>query len=100
MASCFFLFATLLVYAIIPKLRPTKERMEYTKLMLHYTFAMLMAFICMATAQLTGTPRDNTPALHEGSPGFCGFLGKHDLILLFRLAASNKLNQILKLLKN
>jgi len=68
MASCFFLFATLLVYAIIPKLRPTKEGMEYTKLMLHYTFAMLMAFICLVSVQLT-------PSLDEDNPGFCGFLG-------------------------
>ena len=70
MASCFFLFATLLVYAIIPKLRPIKEGMEYTKLMIHYTFAMLMAFICMATVQLTST-------LNHDSPGFCEFLGKY-----------------------
>ena len=81
MGSCFFLFATLLVYAVIPKLRPTKDGMEYQKLMLHYTFAMLMAFICMATVQLT-------PTLNYDSPGFCGFLGKHELIFLFRLAAS------------
>ena len=81
MASCFFLFATLLVYAVIPKLRPTKDGMEYQKLMLHYTFAMLMTFICMATVQLT-------PDLNRDSPGFCGFLGKHELIFLFRLAAS------------
>ena len=75
MASCFFLFATLLVYATIPKLRPTKDGMEYTKLMLHYTFAMFMAFICLATVQLT-------PTLNNDSPGFCGFLGKYELILL------------------
>ena len=70
MASCFFLFVTLLVYAIIPKLRPTKEEMEYTKLMLHFTFALLMAFVCMASVQLA-------PKLNNDSPGFCGFLGKH-----------------------
>ena len=81
MGSCFFLFATLLVYSVIPKLRPTKEGMEYTKLMLHYTFAMLMAMICMATVQLT-------PTLNHDSPGFCGFLGKHELIFLIRLAES------------
>ena len=81
MGSCFFLFATLLVYTVIPKLRPTKDGMEYTKLMLHYTFAMLMAFICMATVQLT-------PTLNHDSPGFCGFLGKHELIFLFRLATN------------
>ena len=68
MASCFFLFATLLVYAIIPNLRPTKDGMEYAKLMLHYTFAMLMAFICSTTVELT-------PTLNKG---FCEFLGKNE----------------------
>ena len=79
MGSCFFLIATLLVYTIIPNLRPCKDGMEYTKLMLHFTFAMLMAFICMATVQLT-------PTLNDDSPGFCEFLGKYwiQIILQFK----------------
>jgi len=68
MGSCFFLVVTLLVYTIIPNLRPTKDGMEYTKLMLHFTFAMLMAFICMATIQIA-------TKINESSPGFCEFLG-------------------------
>ena len=70
MCSCFFLVITLLVYTIIPNLRPTKDGMEYSKLMLHFTLAMLMAFICMATVRLT-------PTLSNVSPGFCEFLGKY-----------------------
>ena len=70
MGSCFFLVVTLLVYTIIPNLRPTKDGMEYTKLMLHFTFAMLMAFTCMATVQL-GTN------INKKSPRFCEFLGKY-----------------------
>ena len=79
MGSCFFLVVTLLVYTIIPNLRPCKDGMEYTKLMLHFTFAMLMAFICMATVQLT-------PTLNDDSPGFCEFLGKYwiQIILQFK----------------
>ena len=78
MGSCFFLVATLLVYTIIPNLRPCKDGMEYTKLMLHFTFAMLMAFICMATVQLT-------PTLNDDSPGFCEFLGKYWILIIFTL---------------
>ena len=70
MGSCFFLIVTLLVYTIIPTLRPTKDGMEYTKLMLHFTLAMLLAFICMATVHLATD-------LNKSSPGFCEFLGKY-----------------------
>ena len=72
MTSCLFLLATIFVFTAIPNLRPVKDGMEYTKLMLHFTFAMLMAFICRSAVFLsTGLDDDN--------PGFCEFLGKDEV---------------------